>query len=170
MALGSSRIDARGRIAANIEIDADLAPLQLNDLLPDGRGSVRGTLKLRGARGAPDIDADLRGEGVAFGDYRAQTFVAKGRLPWRNGNGALAIDAQGLQLGLPLTALRANLRGAVERLQFDAEADSELGALAMRPRFPRARRVGFYVAALATYLAIFGIARMHQPLGWLALL
>ena len=45
-----------------------------------------------------------------------------------------------------------------------------LGALAMRPRFPRARRVGFYVAALATYLAIFGIARMHQPLGWLALL
>ena len=45
-----------------------------------------------------------------------------------------------------------------------------LGALAMRPRFPRARRVGFYVAALATYAAIFGIARMHQPLGWLALL
>ena len=45
-----------------------------------------------------------------------------------------------------------------------------LGALAMRPRFPRARRVGFYLAALATYAAIFGIARMHQPLGWLLLL
>ena len=132
LSLGASRIDARGRLASTIEVDAKLAPLQLNDLLPDGRGSVRGTLKLRGARNAPDVDADLHGEGVAFGDYRAQTFVAKGRLPWRNGNGALAIDAQGLQLGLPLTALRANLRGAVERLQFDAEADSELGALALR--------------------------------------
>ena len=132
LSLGASRIDVRGKIAGKIEIDANLSPLQLNDLLPDGRGSVRGTLKLRGARNAPDIDADLRGEGVAFGDYRAERFVAKGRLPWRNGNGALAIDAQGLQLGLPLSELHANLRGAVERLQFDADARSDLGAFSLR--------------------------------------
>ncbi|QIL19504.1 translocation/assembly module TamB domain-containing protein [Thermomonas sp. HDW16] len=132
LSLGGSRIDARGRIAGNIEVDANLSPLQLNDLLPDGRGSVRGILKLRGTRNAPDVDADLRGEGLAFGDYRAERFIAKGRLPWRNGNGALAIDAQGLQLGLPLSELRANLRGAVERLQFDADARSDLGALALR--------------------------------------
>ena len=132
LSLGGSRIDARGRIATNIEVDANLSPLQLNDLLPDGRGSVRGTLRLRGARNAPDVDADLRGEGVAFGEYRAERFVAKGRLPWRSGNGALAIDAQGLQLGLPLTELRANLRGAVERLQFDADARGDIGALALR--------------------------------------
>ena len=93
---------------------------------------MRGTLRLRGARNAPDVDADLRGDGVAFGEYRADRFVAKGRLPWRNGSGALAIDAQGLQLGLPLTALHANLRGTMERLQFDAEANSDLGALALR--------------------------------------
>ena len=93
---------------------------------------MRGTLRLRGARNAPDVDADLRGDGVAFGEYRADRFVAKGRLPWRNGSGALAIDAQGLQLGLPLSALHANLRGTMERLQFDAEANSDLGALALR--------------------------------------
>ena len=44
LSLGASRIDARGRLASTIEVDAKLAPLQLNDLLPDGRGSVRGTL------------------------------------------------------------------------------------------------------------------------------
>ena len=132
LSLGASRIDARGKIASNIEVDANLTPLQLNDLLPDGRGLVRGTLRLRGARNAPDVDADLRGDGVAFGEYRADRFVAKGRLPWRNGSGALAIDAQGLQLGLPLTALHANLRGTMERLQFDAEANSDHGALALR--------------------------------------
>ena len=132
LSLGGSRIDARGRIAATIEVDAALAPLQLNDLLPDGRGSVRGTLQLRGARTAPDVVADLAGSEVAFGDYRAQRFTAKGRLPWRNGSGALAIDASGLQLGLPLAALQAELRGAVERLRFDASARGDIGRLALR--------------------------------------
>ncbi len=132
LSLGTSRIDARGRLAANIELDASLAPLQLNDLLPDGRGVVRGTLKLRGARNAPDVDVDLRGNDVVFGDYRAQDFVAKGRLPWRSGSGALTVDARGLQLGLPLAALHADLRGAVERLQFDATANGDIGALALR--------------------------------------
>src|SRR5690606_31941437 len=57
--LGASRLDARGKVASNIEVDARFAPLQLDDLLPDGRGSLRGTLKLRGARNAPDVDVDL---------------------------------------------------------------------------------------------------------------
>ena len=132
LSLGASRIDARGRLASSIEIDAHLAPLQLNDLLPDGRGVVRGSLKLRGARNAPDVEADLSGSEMAFGDYRAQAFVAKGRLPWRSGSGSLALDARGLQLGLPLAELHADLRGAVERLQFDATARGEIGVLALR--------------------------------------
>lgn len=42
-----------------------------------------------------------------------------------------------------------------------------LGTLALkRARTPRARLV-FYVAALATYLYMLGVARMHHPLGWL---
>ena len=167
LTLGSSRIDARGRIAANIEIDADLAPLQLNDLLPDGRGSVRGTLKLRGARGAPDIDADLRAEGLAFGDYRAERFVANGRLPWRNGNGALAIDAQGLQLGLPLSKLQANLSGAVEHLQFDADTSSELGALSLRGNADkRGARWQGALAALQFDPAKGAAWTLQQPARW----
>ncbi len=42
-----------------------------------------------------------------------------------------------------------------------------LGVLAMRPKRTRAQRAGFYVAALATFAFMFGIARFHHPLGWL---
>lgn len=45
-----------------------------------------------------------------------------------------------------------------------------LGVLAMRPKRTHAARLGFYLAALATFAFIYGIARMHNPLGWLLLL
>lgn|SRR3546814_7437 len=42
-----------------------------------------------------------------------------------------------------------------------------LATLALkRARTPRAR-LAFYVAALATYVYMLGVARMHHPLGWL---
>ena len=130
--LGGSNIAAKGSIAATLQVDASLTPLQLDDLLPDGKGVLRGTLKLRGARNAPDVDVDLDGSGIAFGDYRAERISAKGRLPWKSGNGALDVDASGLQAGIPLASLSARLRGAVEKLQFDADAQGEIGKLALR--------------------------------------
>ena len=45
-----------------------------------------------------------------------------------------------------------------------------LGILAMRPKRSRSQRIGFYIAALATFAFIYGIARMHNPAGWLLLL
>ncbi len=167
LALGQSRIDARGRIASTIDIDAKLAPLQLNDLLPEGRGSVRGTLKLRGARNAPDIEVDVVGNDVAFGEYRAGRIVAKGRLPWRNGTGALAIDASDLQAGLAFAELHADLRGAVERLQFDATARGDLGALALRgdARKQGARWQGA-LAALQFDPPRGAAWGLQQPTGW----
>ena len=45
-----------------------------------------------------------------------------------------------------------------------------LGVLAMRPKRTRSARFGFYLAALATFAFIYGIARLHNPLGWLLLL
>lgn len=42
-----------------------------------------------------------------------------------------------------------------------------LGVMALgRARAPRAQ-MAFYTAALATYLYMLGVARMHHPLGWL---
>ena len=43
-----------------------------------------------------------------------------------------------------------------------------LGILAMRTTRPPRQRTGFYLAALTAYGCIYGIARSHHPLGWLA--
>jgi uncharacterized membrane protein SirB2 len=43
-----------------------------------------------------------------------------------------------------------------------------LGVLAMRPQRSRRERSLYYAAALLAFAAIYGIARAHHPLGWLA--
>ncbi|HVR82188.1 MAG TPA: translocation/assembly module TamB domain-containing protein [Luteimonas sp.] len=131
LTLGGSRIDAKGTIAQTLDVAATFSPLQLGDLLPDAAGVLRGTLRLTGARNAPDVAADMVGNGLKYGDYRADTFSAKGRLPWRGGNGQLAVRASGLQAGLPFDTLRLDARGAVESLQLDADARGDIGVLAL---------------------------------------
>ncbi|GAB3345908.1 translocation/assembly module TamB domain-containing protein [Lysobacter tyrosinilyticus] len=131
LTLGGSRIDAKGKVTNTLAIDAKFEPLQLNDLLPDGAGTLRGTLKLTGARTAPDIDGDLVGTGLSYAGYRADSVSVHGRLPWRGGNGALAIHAQGLDVGTPIDVLTLDARGAVENLQLQGEARGELGTLAL---------------------------------------
>jgi uncharacterized membrane protein SirB2 len=42
-----------------------------------------------------------------------------------------------------------------------------LGVLALRRGRTRGIRLGCFVAALLVFATIFGIARMHHPLGWL---
>ena len=42
-----------------------------------------------------------------------------------------------------------------------------LGVFALKQASTRGRKAIFYVLALATFLVIVGIARMHHPWGWL---
>ncbi|KRD31388.1 pathogenicity protein [Lysobacter sp. Root916] len=129
LSLGGSRIDAKGKLAQTLDVDAKFSPLQLNDLLPDTAGSLRGTLKLSGARTAPNIDADLSGSGLKYGDYRAETLLAKGRLPWTGRGGAIEVRASGLDVGLPMDSVAIDARGAVESLQLQGNARGEIGTL-----------------------------------------
>nr|WP_255746377.1 translocation/assembly module TamB domain-containing protein [Lysobacter sp. CFH 32150] len=131
LSLGNSRIEAKGRVGKQLAVDARFAPLHLNDLWPDAAGTLRGTLALSGARDAPNVDADLDANGLRWGDYRAESLQAHGRLPWRGGNGAITIDAQGLDVGIALDSLRVNARGAVEQLQLEGDVRSEFGTLAL---------------------------------------
>ena len=43
-----------------------------------------------------------------------------------------------------------------------------LGVLAMRPQRTRRNRAIFFAAALTAFACIYGIARAHHPLAWLA--
>lgn len=131
VSMGGSRVDAKGSITSTLDVDATLSPLQLEDFVPGTGGSLRGTLRLTGARTAPNIDADLTGSALHYGDYRADALTAQGRLPWRGGDGNLAVRAQGLNAGIALDRLRLDARGSVENLQLDADAQGALGKIAL---------------------------------------
>lgn len=129
--LGGSRVEARGQIAQRLDVQANFAPLRLDDLLPEASGTLRGTLVLGGSRNAPDIRANLDGNGIAWNDWRADRLHARGQLPWRGSGGTLTVDATGLQAGVAFDTLHVDARGAVENLDLDASASSELGNLSL---------------------------------------
>ena len=140
LALGDSRLELEGSVRERLEIDARLSPLDLADLLPDAAGRLRGTLRARGPRQAPEITAELDGAGLRWAGYTASSLEVRGRLPWTRGDGALALRAGGVQAGLALDSLRVDARGAVEDLRVEEAADSQaLGALTLRGS---ARRAG----------------------------
>lgn len=131
LGLGASRIEARGKLARELDVDARFEPLVLADLLPQGAGSLRGRVQLRGPRDAPDLAADLTGTGLKYADYRVGSLSLRGRLPWRRGGGELALRAGGLEVGVPLASLEADARGAVEALQLQARAQGGIGTLSL---------------------------------------
>jgi len=130
LALGGSRIDAHGTLADTLAVDARFAPLQLADLLPQASGVLRGTLQLRGMRNAPDIDVDLSGRDLAYAGRHVDAVDARGRLPWARGNGALTLDARGIDVGIALEQLHLQAQGATQALQLQGNAHAGIGALA----------------------------------------
>jgi translocation and assembly module TamB len=153
LGLGNSRVDAKGRIGgaqANnvLAVDARFAPLHLDDLLPSAGGTLQGTLNLRGRRDAPDVAADLTGNGLRWNAWRADALQAHGRLPWRGNGGSLVLDARGLDAGIAFDALHVDARGAVEQLTLNAEARSTLGNVALAGN--AARRGNTWQGALAS--------------------
>src|SRR3546814_2551225 len=76
LTLGASRVEAKGTVAERLDVSAKSSPLQLDDLLPNAGGTLRGTLALGGARNAPDVTANLDGSSLRYGDMAAETLRA----------------------------------------------------------------------------------------------
>lgn len=131
LSLGNSRVDAKGKVGARLDIDATLQPLHLDDLLPDANGSIAGTLKLTGTRDAPNVDADLSGNGLKWSGYSADTLSVRGRLPWQGGDGELAIRGSAIDVGMVLDSLRVDARGAVEDLRFNGDTSNAMGSVSL---------------------------------------
>ncbi len=129
--LGGSRVSAQGRIGDTLEVAAEFAPLQLQDLLPDGSGSLAGHVRLDGPRAAPDIDVRLDGQSLRWNDWQAESLSVQGQLPWRRGDGTLAVRGSGVQAGVLLDEVRIDAHGAVEDLRLSASARNAMGAIAL---------------------------------------
>ena len=131
LSLGGSRVTARGSVGNNLDVQAAFQPLLLNDLLPGGAGSLAGTLKLTGARNAPNIDADLSGNGLKWNDWSAATLNVRGRLPWQGRNGALAVNGTDINVGTVLDSLQLDATGSLQHLQVEGKAHNAMGAIAL---------------------------------------
>lgn len=131
MTLGSSRVQAKGKVGDALAVDAQLTPLHLNDLLPTGSGTLSGTLKLTGTRTAPNIDADLIGNALHWDTYSAEQLSLRGHLPWRGSNGELIAQARQVNVGVVLEELNLNARGAIENLRFDGNTRNDMGAISL---------------------------------------
>jgi translocation and assembly module TamB len=147
LTLGASHVQARGTLAGRLDLQASFSPLRLDDLLPGAAGTLRGTLALGGARNAPDVTADLSGNGLRYGGWGAASLRAHGRLPWRGGGGAFVLDAAGVEAGTTFDRLHADARGSVEHLQLAADAAGELGSVSLAGGTDR--RNGLWQASLA---------------------
>jgi translocation and assembly module TamB len=131
LVMGDSRIEAKGKVGERLNVDARLEPLRLSDLLPDGNGSLAGTLQLRGTPSQPDITADLRGSGLQWEDWKAGQISINGHLPWKGDNGALQVQGNAVEVGMLLDSVRIDARGSVQNLRLDADTGNELGTLAL---------------------------------------
>jgi translocation and assembly module TamB len=136
LSLGNSRVEAKGKVGDKLDIDAKLQPLHLDDLLPDANGSIAGTLKLTGARNAPNVDADLTGSGLKWSGYSADALSVRGRLPWAgpstgSGAGELAVRGSAVDVGMVLDSVRLDAHGAMENLRFDGDANNSMGSVSL---------------------------------------
>jgi len=131
LAVGNSRLTARGSVGDRLDVQAQLEPVQLDDLMPGSTGTLRGQVQVRGPRTAPDITADLVGSGLRYADYSAEALSIRGRLPWQGSNGTLALQGTKVQTGMLLDTINVDARGSVSNLRLDAQAKNELGAVAL---------------------------------------
>ncbi|WP_447787146.1 translocation/assembly module TamB domain-containing protein [Stenotrophomonas bentonitica] len=131
LAVGNSRLTARGSVGDRLDVQAQLEPVQLDDLMPGSTGTLRGQMQVRGPRTAPDITADLVGSGLRYADYSAEALSIRGRLPWQGSNGTLALQGTKVQAGMLLDTINVDARGSVSNLRLDAQAKNELGAVAL---------------------------------------
>lgn len=121
LAIGDSLIATEGRIAPDLDLALTLERLRLSDLLAEAEGAVSGHARLRGNWRQPDIEADLRGFGLAIGGLRAEQIELLGRLP-ASGSGALTLRGQGLeQSGVPAATLSLTAQGSLDEWTLDAE-------------------------------------------------
>jgi translocation and assembly module TamB len=132
LSLGGSHLAARGKLGAQLDFNARLQPLQLDDLLPGAAGNLRGELQLRGRRDAPDLIANLDGSALRWGDYRAESLSLHGQLPWRGSGGELTLQGSAISAGSAIDRVRMQARGALEDLQLALEASNPMVAVALQ--------------------------------------
>lgn len=130
LSLGNSRIAARGRFGARLDLHAEFSPLDLSDLFADAGGRLQGRVEVQGARQQPSYRADLQGTALHWGEEKAAHLRVQGELPARGAQGQLHLFAENLQWsGQAFERVDVRLAGSMAKLQLDADVVGEPGRL-----------------------------------------
>ncbi|MEO5595930.1 MAG: translocation/assembly module TamB domain-containing protein [Lysobacteraceae bacterium] len=129
--VGDSHVLASGAFGRTLDLALRFAPLHLDDLLPNASGSLSGSLTLQGDPSMPAISGTLDGQRVRWAGYQAKTLHLDGRLPAHGGQGALQLDAQGLQGLAGIERVHAQINGSLDALRLDANAVGSVGTIAI---------------------------------------
>ncbi|MCB1561010.1 MAG: translocation/assembly module TamB domain-containing protein [Xanthomonadales bacterium] len=97
--IGGSDLRLKGQAGDTLDLQLSLAPLRLQDLLPDFSGDLNGELRMAGTVDDPTLQASLRGESLAHGALRV---------------GQLTLQGKATPKGDAPTELRLSLRDVVQ--------------------------------------------------------
>lgn len=126
--VGRSRVQATGRAGAMLDLRAQLAPLDLADLLADAHGELRGELAITGPRDAPAYRANLQGRQLAWQGVSARVLTLDGVLPTTGRSEHSRLDLQELAIdGRALGHARLELDGTRRDLRAALTLDGEFG-------------------------------------------
>lgn len=139
--LGKNRIDAKGELSNNWQLDANISAPNLNDSLPGLRGVVNGQLKLRGTQKVPQLLADLTATGLKWQDLSVSKIALNGNIiAAQQVSGDLNLSVEQLIQGdtkIKLITLTANGNEKSHQLVLRADGKPVSGNLTLTGQFDR---------------------------------
>ncbi|MBP6298997.1 MAG: translocation/assembly module TamB domain-containing protein [Arenimonas sp.] len=119
---GGSHLILKGSDGAQLNVAAQLLPLNLNDINPQWSGILNGNLLLKGARANPLFEVQLIGKNVALLDYRAEYLELQGNTI--SGN-RTQLQARGAQIsGQLFEQIEAELVGKLSDAQLQVKVQA----------------------------------------------
>jgi translocation and assembly module TamB len=117
--LGDSRLRVRGAPSEQLDLAIELDPLQLADFVDQGKGELRGRLRLQGVGAAARLSGTLSGSALDYAGQRAQRLQLTMSAPLDfSAPGTLQLRAEDLRLqDEPLDWLELELDGGPDGLR-----------------------------------------------------
>jgi translocation and assembly module TamB len=126
---GSGRVNVAGRAGKLLELKGDITLGDLSELLPQGEGTLQGTLHTRGASEAPQLQLTLNGKGLGWQAYHTTRATLKGSIDLADATpSSLELRLDGLQQGgqpLGVFSLRGNGRLSKHTLDLSLSDESQ---------------------------------------------
>ncbi len=132
--IGTSELAVKGRAGERLALDFLLSSKDIGTILPDSQGSLLLRGSLQGSRNGPQLDAELQGTGLRYGENRLGRVQGEMEA-MLTGDGRLtgSLVGEGMSLdGFFIDKGRIELGGTLARHQIVVEGSAAMGRLAFR--------------------------------------